>query len=144
MNNRCIMNLKHGDERLKERCVFDRFCFKISLYLEKKNKVFFIFFITDYVDQRLYWIDAKLHKIGSMTLNGSDVRYVYEDAREIQRPFAIAVFEDSLYWTDWSTNAIKSVDKWTGFNPKTLNIGAYSVMDIKVYHKLRQNTSKYP
>jgi len=79
-----------------------------------------------------------------MTLNGSDVRYVYEDAREIQRPFAIAVFEDSLYWTDWSTNAIKSVDKWTGFNPKTLNIGAYSVMDIKVYHKLRQNTSKYP
>jgi len=39
------MNLKHGDERLKERCVFDRFCFKISLYLEKKNKLFFFFLL---------------------------------------------------------------------------------------------------
>lgn len=78
-----------------------------------------------------------------MKLDGSDVRFVFDDAREIQRPFAIAVFEDSLYWTDWSSNSIKSVHKWKGHNPRTLNIGAYSVMDIKVYHEKRQNNCKY-
>lgn len=92
----------------------------------------------DYVEGRIYWIDSKLHKIGTAKLDGSEKSHVLVDAMEIRRPFSIAVFEDTLYWTDWHTNSIRSVHKVTGRNPKTLSIGSYSVMDIKVYHEQRQ------
>ncbi|XP_052775178.1 low-density lipoprotein receptor-related protein 8-like isoform X2 [Mya arenaria] len=95
----------------------------------------------DYVSRKVYWIDAKLHKIGSADMDLKNPRFIFEDAKDIQKPFAIAVFEDSLYWTDWTTNSIRSVHKVTGLNPKTLNLGSYSVMDIKVYHPLKQNRS---
>ncbi|KAL4236222.1 lipoprotein receptor-related protein [Mactra antiquata] len=92
----------------------------------------------DYVGKRIYWIDSKLHKIGTANLDGSNKGHVLVDATEIRRPFSITVFEDSLYWTDWHTNSIKSVHKVTGRDRKTLSIGSYAVMDIKVYHELRQ------
>lgn len=98
-------------------------------------------FNTDYVEGRIYWIDSKLHKIGTAKLDGSEKSHVLVDAMEIRRPFSIAVFEDTLYWTDWHTNSIRSVHKVTGRNPKTLSIGSYSVMDIKVYHEQRQEKS---
>lgn len=92
----------------------------------------------DYIGKRIYWIDAKLHKIGTAKMDGSDVRVVLMDRQEISRPFSISVFEDSLYWTDWNTNSIRSVNKFTGGNKHTLSIGSYSVMDIKVVHEKRQ------
>lgn len=92
----------------------------------------------DYIGKRIYWIDSKLHKIGTANMDGSDQRHVLVDSSEIRRPFSISVFEDSLYWTDWHTNSIRSIHKVTGRNPKTLSLGSYSVMDIKVYHELRQ------
>ncbi|KAH3831534.1 hypothetical protein DPMN_104803 [Dreissena polymorpha] len=95
----------------------------------------------DYVSRKVYWIDSKLHKIGVADMNLKNARFMFEDAKEIQKPFAISVFEDSVYWTDWSTNSIRSVHKVTGQSPRTLNIGSYSVMDIKVYHPLKQNTT---
>ncbi|XP_045159844.2 very low-density lipoprotein receptor-like isoform X2 [Mercenaria mercenaria] len=92
----------------------------------------------DYIGKRIYWIDSKLHKIGTANFDGSGKGHVLVDATEISRPFSISVFEDSLYWTDWHTNSIRSIHKITGRNAKTLSLGSYSVMDIKVYHELRQ------
>jgi hypothetical protein len=92
----------------------------------------------DYVSRRIYWIDSKLHRIGTANLDGSDISHVLVDSTEIKQPFSIAVFEDSLYWTDWHSNSIKSVNKLTGHKPKTISIGSYSVMDIKVFHEQKQ------
>lgn len=92
----------------------------------------------DYIDQKIYWIDAKLHKIGTANMDGSDSKFVLVDPSEISRPFSISVFEDSLYWTDWNTNSIRKVNKHTGRSILTLSLGSYSVMDIKVYHEMRQ------
>jgi len=92
----------------------------------------------DYVGKRIYWIDSKLHRIGTANFDGTDIGHVLVDATEINQPFSIAVFEDSLYWTDWHSNSIKSVNKLTGHKPKTISIGSYSVMDIKVYHEKKQ------
>ena len=100
------------------------------------------FNLPDYIGKRIYWIDSKLHKIGTANMDGSDKRHVLVDSSEIRRPFSISVFEDSLYWTDWHTNSIRSIHKVTGRNPKTLSLGSYSVMDIKVYHELRQIRGK--
>lgn len=75
-------------------------------------------------------------------MDGSDKGHVLVDAMEIKRPFSITVFEDFLYWTDWHTNSIRSVHKITGRNAKTLSLGSYSVMDIKVYQEMRQVKGK--
>ncbi|KAL3867641.1 hypothetical protein ACJMK2_040515 [Sinanodonta woodiana] len=97
----------------------------------------------DYIDERLYWIDAKLHRIGTSNFDGTDVRTVITNGEDIKMPFSLAVFEDTLYWTDWSTDSIRSVDKFSGTKLKTLSLGLYSVMDIKVYHERKQQ-SKTP
>ena len=75
-------------------------------------------------------------------MDGSDRKFVVVNPSEISRPFSISVFEDSLYWTDWNTNSIKSVNKKTGRSLQTLSLGSYSVMDIKVYHEMRQERRK--
>lgn len=72
----------------------------------------------DYPNQRLYWVDAKLSTIESILLDGTGRRIIL--AGIVKHPYAIAVFEDKLYWSDWSTHSIQSCDKFTGKNHHTL------------------------
>uniref|UniRef100_A0A182JZY0 EGF-like domain-containing protein n=1 Tax=Anopheles christyi TaxID=43041 RepID=A0A182JZY0_9DIPT len=72
----------------------------------------------DWPNNRLYWIDAKLKRIESMHLDGSDRVVVLSDV--LKHPFSIAVFNDRLYWSDWDTKSIQSCDKFTGKMRQTL------------------------
>lgn len=72
----------------------------------------------DYPNERLYWVDAKLSTIESILLDGTDRRMIL--AGIVKHPYSIAVFEDKLYWSDWSTYSIQSCDKFTGKNHKTI------------------------
>ena len=47
----------------------------------------------DYIHDRLYWADAKIHKISSADLNGLGLRVVLQQHRFLSHPFAITVFE---------------------------------------------------
>lgn len=38
----------------------------------------------------------------------------------VKHPFAIAVFEDKIYWSDFNTHSIDSCEKFTGKNHHTL------------------------
>ena len=49
--------------------------------------------VADYVTDRLYWVDAKNHNIGTCKLDGSDNRLVYANLGALKHPFAITVFE---------------------------------------------------
>lgn len=60
--------------------------------------IVYISIFSDYVDKRLYWIDAKHHKIGTSLLTGDDHVVVLTDAKELSHPFSIAVFEVRLLW----------------------------------------------
>ena len=51
------------------------------------------FLFADYVDDRLYWIDAKTHQIGSSDLDGLNRRMVLRGHQYLGHPFAITVFE---------------------------------------------------
>lgn len=53
----------------------------------------------DYLTQTLYWVDAKLDKIESSFVNGSNRRLV--TTTFVFHPFSIVFFEDVLYWSDW-------------------------------------------
>ncbi|KAI4466638.1 vitellogenin receptor-like protein-related-related [Holotrichia oblita] len=72
----------------------------------------------DYPNERLYWVDAKHQTLESIALSGADRRVILEGI--VKHPYAIAVFEDKLYWSDWNTHSIQTCDKFTGKNHHTL------------------------
>ena len=70
----------------------------------------------DLVGERLYWVDAKLHRLSSVSTQGGAVHVVLESFQHLHHPFGLAVFEDWLYWTEWgrNTSAIYRASKFTG------------------------------
>ena len=73
------------------------------------------------VDQdtdRLYWADSKLDVIESIKIDGSDRRAILT-TRSIH-PYSLAVFEDTIYWSDWDSYEIFSCNKFNGKNFKVL------------------------
>lgn len=57
----------------------------------------------DYVNKRLFWVDAKLHQIFSVDWNGQDRRKIRIEPKALPQPFSISYFDSTLYWSDWKT-----------------------------------------
>lgn len=52
-------------------------------------------------------------------------------------PFSLALFEDTLYWSDWDGSMLMSCNKFTGKDKKViLKEGGLKIMGITVYHPL--------
>ena len=69
----------------------------------------------DYVARRLYWVDGGFGRIETSDLEGNE-RTVFLSVRQ---PFGIAVYNDILYWTDWTTRSVASAsadDNTTAYN----------------------------
>lgn len=60
----------------------------------------------------------------------------------IHHIFALTVFEDYLYWTDWETNTVERCNKYSGNDTKTLTKTIHRPMDIHVFHPFRQQPCK--
>ena len=56
----------------------------------------------------------------------------------VQHIFALTVFEDFIYWSDWETGTIERAHKYTGKQNKTLITTVHRPMDLQVFHPLRQ------
>uniref|UniRef100_A0A8P4KAA0 EGF-like domain-containing protein n=1 Tax=Dicentrarchus labrax TaxID=13489 RepID=A0A8P4KAA0_DICLA len=91
----------------------------------------------DYAGHRMYWVDAKHHVIERADLDGRNRKAVISHG--LPHPFAITVFEDSLYWTDWHTKSINSANKFTGKNQEIIRNKLHFPMDIHTLHPQRQN-----
>ncbi|KAK8381292.1 hypothetical protein O3P69_018402 [Scylla paramamosain] len=89
----------------------------------------------DYPTETLYWVDAKQHVIETAHIDGTNRRTILEGLRH---PFAITVFEDTLYWTDWLTRSIEKADKRNGQSHTTLQGRLSFPMDIRSLHPTRQ------
>ncbi|XP_041921911.1 nidogen-1 isoform X1 [Alosa sapidissima] len=59
----------------------------------------------------LCWADAGTHKMECMNPSQSDRREVTE---AIQYPFGLTAYGKNLYYTDWTRNAVITVDRHTG------------------------------
>lgn len=90
----------------------------------------------DFATDRIYWADAKHHVIESSKLDGSDRKKILSN--NLPHPFALTIFEDNMYWTDWHTKTISSANKITGKNFRHVHQGLHFPMDIHSYHKARQ------
>jgi len=87
----------------------------------------------DTVLDRIYWSDAKKEMIECIKLDGTDRRTILD--QKVMHPFSLAVFEDTLYWSDWKNKAIQSCNKFTGKDEKNLVKEAdIRPMGISVYH----------
>ena len=96
----------------------------------------------DYDLDLVYWIDAKERSISAVDFMGGNRRVIVSGQDRIMHPFSITVFEDYLYWTDWTKETVERADKFTGSNQTTVLAGLTSPMDVKVIHKLRQANGK--
>ena len=50
----------------------------------------------------------------------------------VQHIFALTVFEDYIYWSDWETGTIERAHKYTGKQNKTLITTVHRPMDLQV------------
>ncbi|POI34428.1 hypothetical protein CIB84_001817 [Bambusicola thoracicus] len=72
----------------------------------------------DLPTSRLFWLDEKLGSVGSTHLDGTDVKVL--QLRWVQSPFAAAVCEGQLYWSERKAWSVQQVDKATGKNRTVL------------------------
>ncbi|KAM4615156.1 low-density lipoprotein receptor-related protein 6 isoform 1-T1 [Polymixia lowei] len=93
----------------------------------------------DYSQQKLYWADAKFNFIHRSNLDGTSREPVVKG--DLPHPFALTLYEDTLFWTDWNTHSIHSCKKQTGEERRKVHSDIFSPMDIHVFSTKRQPTS---
>ncbi|XP_041071839.1 low-density lipoprotein receptor-related protein 6 isoform X2 [Carcharodon carcharias] len=96
----------------------------------------------DYEEEKLYWADAKLSFIHRSNFDGSFRQVVVEGS--LPHPFALTLFGDTLYWTDWNTHSIHACNKYTGEYRREVHSNIFSPMDIHVFNQQRQPNATNP
>ena len=96
----------------------------------------------DYQTERLWWVDAKIVKIESMNFDGTDRRTeISGGSGELGHPFSLAVFGQSIFWTDWRQKFVYRTSKKNTNNNKTKIVKRVQnllPMDIKIVHPHQQ------
>lgn len=57
---------------------------------------------------------------------------------KVPHPFAITLFEDFMYWTDWNHKSVEKANRFTGANHTVLQHVTHRPMDVHIYHPLQQ------
>lgn len=91
----------------------------------------------DYFSDKLYFADAHLDYIEYCDFDGHNRHQVLSGAK-VPHVFALSVFDDNLYWTDWNTKALLTAHKYTGEHFQVLRNTSHRPYDLHVYHPLKQ------
>ncbi|XP_053083242.1 low-density lipoprotein receptor-related protein 1 isoform X3 [Pangasianodon hypophthalmus] len=90
----------------------------------------------DFINDRIYWADAREDYIEFSNLDGTNRHTVLN--QDIPHIFAMTLFEEFIYWTDWETKSINRAHKTLGTNKSLLINTLHRPMDIHIYHPHRQ------
>ena len=92
----------------------------------------------DFTLNRIYWIDAKLKRIETCDFNGHH-RILVRKLSFFSHPFAISVFEELIYWSDWTSGGIEVANKFTGQDRKQIiNSTIARPLGVKIQHQALQ------
>ncbi|XP_078701573.1 prolow-density lipoprotein receptor-related protein 1-like isoform X3 [Branchiostoma floridae x Branchiostoma belcheri] len=98
----------------------------------------------DYLDSRIFWVDAKSDSITSADYDGKAVRKVLWGHRHLSHPFSISLYAEKVFWTDWRTNMLASANKYTGGNFTILQRTSTQPFDLQIVHPTRQPSVDHP
>ena len=102
----------------------------------------------DYNTNELFWADAREDYIAVSDLNGHNIRIVASRSKipnlQLHHVFAITLWEDFIYWTDWETKSVEKCHKYLGNHTKQIFNMIHRPMDLRVVHPLRQPETSNP
>ncbi|XP_014680080.1 PREDICTED: prolow-density lipoprotein receptor-related protein 1-like, partial [Priapulus caudatus] len=90
----------------------------------------------DYVTDRLYWGDARGDYLGTADAHGRRRRMLL--AHGVHHVFALTLFENDVYWSDWETKMLHAASKTTGREARNVTLMVHRPMDLQILHPLRQ------
>ena len=95
-----------------------------------------------YDTQELFFGDAREDYIAVSDLSGNNIKVILSRGENpmarLNHIFALSVFEDYVYWSDWETKSIERCHKYSGEKCSTLLSAIHRPMDLAVYHPFRQ------
>ncbi|CDW53518.1 Low-density lipoprotein receptor-related protein [Trichuris trichiura] len=97
--------------------------------------------VVDLIGERVYWCDPKIDLIETIKYDGSDRHIVTQGMLNAPHPFGLAVFDEYIYWTDWTRVGVMKVEKFG--SDKTSTVWRKSVdhafpMGIAAFHPMVQ------
>jgi hypothetical protein len=96
----------------------------------------------DYVTNAIFWADARYDYIAMADLNLQHRRRVLQASpshpEQLRHVFAMTVFEENIFWTDWETKQIHKANKFSGGNISSIDASVHRPMDIHIFHPFRQ------
>ncbi|KAK9511107.1 hypothetical protein O3M35_005737 [Rhynocoris fuscipes] len=96
----------------------------------------------DYDMKQIYWGDARHDYIAMADLDGSNRKVLFSKVQtpnlNLHHVFAITVFENHIFWTDWETKSVEMCHKTVPHNCTSITTTVHRPMDIHVYHPYRQ------
>lgn len=94
----------------------------------------------DTIIQRLYFVDTKLQQLQTIKYDGSGRKVLL--SKGLVHPLGLAVFEDRLYYTDYSLNTIFTVNKRTGERLGELKTNLKRPTGISAVHPMHQKQGR--
>lgn len=92
----------------------------------------------DYAKKRVFFLDARSKEIHTVDYNGANHKRILKNFDYLHHPFAITIYENNVYWTDWRLGSVVKADKFTGKNVSIFYQSSTQPFDIKVMHPSRQ------
>lgn len=91
----------------------------------------------DFFTDRLYFADAHLDYIAFSDLEGRHRHYVIR-GNKVPHVFALSLFDDYIYWSDWNLKSISRANKFNGEKYQILQNTTHKPYDVHIFHPLRQ------
>lgn len=92
----------------------------------------------DFKKRLLYFVDTENNVIERANLDGTNRTVIVQMPKITAKPFALTLFEDFIYWSDWVLNSIERANKTTGLNRTRIQDKVDYIMDVLVFHSSRQ------
>ncbi|TMS22544.1 Low-density lipoprotein receptor-related protein 2 [Larimichthys crocea] len=92
----------------------------------------------DIVTQRVYWSDSHFDTVETVTYTGLDRKIVLNGATQSPHPFGISVFENHVFFTDWTKMGVVRTNRFNGSNPVLLYRTAKRPGHVTVSHPVLQ------